>query len=265
MTRKHSTHDQDNPFILDPVARTWANAAVQKHNLIQRDHNSEVFTFKLPRFIEGHDMSDCDAVEVHFINIDAVTRKQSPGVYEVQDLRVNPEDSETITCSWVISRTATKYAGVLHFLLRFACYQEDGTEDYVWHSATDSSVVVAKGMNNGKAVIEAHVDILERWRQDLIESGGVSDQRIKTIVAEYMEEHPVETPGGVSSTEKTLLLSLLKNAVYTADMSATIAQLETLWSETPETPEDGVEQIGKVLSIVSGVTITQNGSVLAIA
>lgn len=74
--------------------------------------------------------------------------------------------------------------------------------------------------------------------------------------------------GGVAldATEKSLLLTLFKNAAYTADMSATIAQLETLWSgtEEPDEPAD-VSQTGSVLSIVSGVTATQNGAVLAIA
>ena len=70
----------------------------------------------------------------------------------------------------------------------------------------------------------------------------------------------------LDATEKSLLLTLFKNAAYTADMSATIAQLETLWSgtEEPDEPAD-VSQTGSVLSIVSGVTATQNGAVLAIA
>lgn len=77
----------------------------------------------------------------------------------------------------------------------------------------------------------------------------------------------------LDATEKSLLLTLFKNAAYTADMSATIAQLETLWSGTeepdepvvPDIPEADVSQTGSVLSIVSGVTATQNGAVLAIA
>lgn len=69
--------------------------------------------------------------------------------------------------------------------------------------------------------------------------------------------------GGIGITEKSLILTLFKNAAYTADMSATIAQLETLWSGTEE-PAD-VSQTGSVLSIVSGVTATKNGAVLAIA
>lgn len=79
----------------------------------------------------------------------------------------------------------------------------------------------------------------------------------------------ITLPGGggvaLDTTEKSLLLTLFKNAAYTADMSATIAQLETLWSEAPDAPETGVEQSGSILSIVSGVTASQSGSVLAIA
>ena len=78
---------------------------------------------------------------------------------------------------------------------------------------------------------------------------------------------------GLTSTEKSMLLSLFKNAAYTADMSATIAQLETLWGGNeepdepvgPELPEADVSQTGSVLSIVSGVTASQRGSVLAIS
>lgn len=43
---------------------------------------------------------------------------------------------------------------------------------------------------------------------------------------------------GLSIAEKALILSLFKNAVYTADMSATITQLEALWSgsDVPDVP-----------------------------
>jgi hypothetical protein len=78
---------------------------------------------------------------------------------------------------------------------------------------------------------------------------------------------------GLTSTEKSLILSLFKNAAYTADMSATITQLETLWSGTeepdepvePDVPDADVSQTGSILTI-SGVpaisTINQSGSVL---
>lgn len=45
---------------------------------------------------------------------------------------------------------------------------------------------------------------------------------------------------GLTSTEKSLILSLFKNAAYTSDMSATIAQLEALWS-AEDAPDEPVE------------------------
>ena len=98
-------------------------------------------------------------------------------------------------------------------------------------------------------------------KKDLENVGKPTDEQVNTAVNSYLTDHPVS---GLSSAEKTRLLLLLKNAVFTADMSGTIAQLETLWSKTPDAPEVGVEQIGSVLSIVSGVTVSQSGSVLDI-
>lgn len=80
---------------------------------------------------------------------------------------------------------------------------------------------------------------------------------------------PMDAPegGGLSYTEKNLILSLFKNAAYTTNMSATIAQLETLWSggDVPDIPDADVSQTGSILSIISGVTVSQSGSILEIA
>lgn len=99
--------------------------------------------------------------------------------------------------------------------------------------------------------------------------GSVDEATVERIVEAYLADNPPEggAPGedGLTRNEKNLILALFKNAVYTADMSATIAQLETLWSETPDTPETGVEQSGSILSIVSGVNISQSGAVLSIS
>lgn len=70
---------------------------------------------------------------------------------------------------------------------------------------------------------------------------------------------------GLSTTEKSLLLTLFKNAAYTADMSAPIAQLETLWSggdvpdvpDVPDTPTGGnISATGDEDVTVTGATAT---------
>lgn len=55
-------------------------------------------------------------------------------------------------------------------------------------------------------------------------TGQASKNVIK--VAEYQATLPGE---GLSAAEKTLLLTLFKNAGYNADMSTTISQLEAIW------------------------------------
>lgn len=82
------------------------------------------------------------------------------------------------------------------------------------------------------------------------------------------------TDGGLSAAAAALLLTILRNGVYTSDQSANIDALEAALAAggdvpdepaVPDLPEANVSQTGSILSIVSGVTATQNGSVLAIA
>lgn len=46
---------------------------------------------------------------------------------------------------------------------------------------------------------------------------------------------------GVTAAEKELILSLFKNTAYTANMSATISRLESLWSGSGDEPDEPVE------------------------
>lgn len=46
---------------------------------------------------------------------------------------------------------------------------------------------------------------------------------------------------GITAAEKELILSLFKNTAYTADMSATISRLESLWSGSGDEPDEPVE------------------------
>lgn len=77
--------------------------------------------------------------------------------------------------------------------------------------------------------------------------------------------------GGISSNAKNLLITILRNAVYSSDQSENITELEIALAsgdssdEETEQPESGIVQTGSVLAITSGVTATQTGTVLAIA
>lgn len=146
---------------------------------MQFDHNSEVFTFELPRYIEGHDMMECNRVEVHYLNIDSMTKQENEGIYLVDDLKVNPDDETKLTCSWLISQNATRLVGSLNFLLRFACVTDDIVE-YAWNTSIFSGIHVSKGIYNSDIVAEQYIDIIKAWENRLevvensIGSSGIS-------------------------------------------------------------------------------------------
>ena len=173
MAHRHSIYDTDNHFKIDGAKRTVKNEADVKNLIVQHDHNSERFTFELPRYIDGHDMSSCNMVQVHYINIGQATGEKTNGVYECDDLQVSPDADDVVICSWLISANATKHVGSLAFVLRFACVT-DGKVDYAWNTTTFSQVSVVTGIYNGEAIAEEYYDILAAWenRIEALEQGG---------------------------------------------------------------------------------------------
>lgn len=166
MAHTHSVYDTDTHFIIDAETRE-ITTETGNALLIQHDHNSERFTFELPRYIDGHDMSLCNLVQVHYLNIDATTSEQYQGIYKVEDLQADTENEEIVTGSWLVSRNATQFVGALHFILRFACVADDGTIDYDWHTAIYRKLTVGLGINNTEVIAEQYADIVAQWESNI--------------------------------------------------------------------------------------------------
>ena len=160
MAHLHSIYDNDAHFCIDPVTRRIKEDTSLKTLLAQGDHNSERFTFELPRIIEGHDMSLCDKVEIHYLN------GTNPGVYEVDDLQISPNSDDVVIFSWLISNNATQLAAALAFAIKLAC-TSDGVVDYAYNTLPYEKVNVGKSINNGEVIIQEYADILAQWKQEL--------------------------------------------------------------------------------------------------
>lgn len=183
MAHLHSIYDSDKHFVIDAISKTIKNVS-SKITLVQYDHNSERFTFELPRYIEGHDMSICNRVEVHYTNIDSVAKMQNDGVYEVDDLQISPDDEDIVICSWLISQEATMLAGSLQFLLRFSCLGDDGVIEYAWNTLPHTGITVAKGIYNSHIVAEQYTDTLKAWENRLeVLENSVGSNGISPIVS----------------------------------------------------------------------------------
>lgn len=172
MAHQHSVYDTDKHFLIDPITREIINQTPDKIQLMQGDHNSERFTFEIAK-VDGHDMSKCDKIEVHFLNVAADKTGQNSDVYPVEDIQISPIDSDVIIFSWLVSNNATQFAGTLNFVIRFICLTGE-TIDYVWNTGIFKGISVGEGMNNSEGVIADYSDVLEAWRQDLFEAGGES-------------------------------------------------------------------------------------------
>ncbi len=167
MPHIHEVLDADKHFIIDPCTGELVNYTPDKNNVRQFAHNSERLTFELPRIIEGHDMSTCNVVEVHFINVsnakatNDVDSRKNPGLYPVKDLTctTNADGEEIVRCSWLISKEATQLAGPLLFRLNFIC-SNDGNIDYLWPTAIYHDFYVADGINNTDYVVDTYADVL---------------------------------------------------------------------------------------------------------
>lgn len=179
MTHKHGVTDSNERFVIDPVTREITNGSAKKIKVMQFDHNSERFTFEIPK-VDGHNMAICDKVEIHYINIDAADKSlKSEGVYEVNDIQNAPDNNGVSVFSWLLSRNCTKYAGTLSFLIHFAC-TTDGVEDYAWNTAIFQSITIGNGMNNGADVVEPFPDILAQWKAQLFSASETAVLNVTT-------------------------------------------------------------------------------------
>lgn len=149
MAHIHRVYDTDTRFVVDPITRQAKNDGMKKVSIVRDDHDSEVFTFELPRFVEGHDMATCNRVEVHYLNTHSTTKETSTGIYVAPDFRVSETSEDLVVFSWTISCNATKFPGSLAFSLHYACV--DDTTDalqYWWSSAINTSITVLDSINN---------------------------------------------------------------------------------------------------------------------
>lgn len=170
MVHPHSIYDTDLHFVIDPITRQISSES-GKVVLMQNDHNSERFTFELPRFIEGHDMSLSNEVQIHYINVDGSNKAtKNTDIYTADDLQISPDGEETVIFSWLLSRNATTFAGSLSFVVRFVCYADTDIE-YQWFTDVFDKIKINKGIYNTDVIADEYdIDIVENWKRDIFAS-----------------------------------------------------------------------------------------------
>lgn len=157
--------DADTHFTIDTITRAISNGSNKKLTLMQYDNKSERYSFDIDRYIDGHDLMDCNKVQVHFFNISS-NREKHPGLYLVDDLQVDPLNNDKVTFSWLISQDATNYSGILSFLITFKCVEGENVL-YRWSSSIYSSIQIIAGLDNNNIIPEFYADELLTWQNSI--------------------------------------------------------------------------------------------------
>lgn len=203
--------DADAAFSIDPITRQIKNHSTQKTKLMQYDHKSERFSFTIPRYVDGHDMSESDRIEIHFINTDLTTKETSKGRYIIEDLVVNPENDEEVIFTWLISNTATQFPGTLAFSIRFLCLEGENVV-YSWNTDKCKSISIGVGCECDEGGTDVdNPDVLEEWKKE-IEDSFISHKNNENKNVNHLtdaEKTNVEKIPGISDDLNSLIMSTI--------------------------------------------------------
>lgn len=182
MAHNCKIQDTETHFIIDPGTRAITNSSSENNIIVQHDHNSERFTFEMKRYVDGHDMSGCTHVRIHYINSDPTNWKKTNGVYVPDDVSISEDDENVLTFSWLLSSATTQYVGYLYFSIQFVCLDGE-TVEYAWNTAICKDITVVESINNIEEIIIDNIDALTAYRNEIISevSAGITNGRISYI------------------------------------------------------------------------------------
>ncbi len=179
MSHNNKIKDTETHFIIDPETRIITNASAGNNTIVQYDHNSERFTFEIPRYVDGHDMYESTEVRIHYRNASSANLAKTNGVYIPDDLSLSGESEDIVTFSWLLSSATTQYIGYLYFSIQFVCLN-GGVVEYAWNTGVYKDIVIIESINNSDEVVVDTVDILTAYKNGIITevSAGITNGRI---------------------------------------------------------------------------------------
>lgn len=184
MIHTHSIIDMGKHFIIDPMTRMITSTS-DENVLIQGDHNSERYTFEIPRIVDGHDMSVTNRIEIHYDNIAKDKSKTNEGLYISNDVVVN---GDNIEFSWLISRNATQLAGKTQFWINFICIDDNDNIIYSWGTRVYKSINILQNNNNTEEVIIKLPDLLSQWKEAILSDLNVIGESQITFIESPTED-----------------------------------------------------------------------------
>lgn len=147
MSHSSKIFDTETHFKIDPATRSITNASNSNNILVQNDHNSERFTFDMPRYVDGHDMLESTVVRIHYRNVSSNGLSRNNDIYSPDDVGLLEDDENTIAFTWLLSSATTQYIGNLHFSIEFLCVDGEKVE-YSWNTGVYKDITVIESIHN---------------------------------------------------------------------------------------------------------------------
>ena len=186
MSHESKIRDTETHFIINPETRTITTASSGNNVLVQNDHNSERFTFEIPRYVDGHDMLESTEVRIHYRNQSTGSLFQQNGVYFPDDMAVMEDDNDTVAFSWLLSYDTTQQVGNLQFSIQFVCY-ENGAVEYAWNTGIYKDINVIESINNVPEVVAENTDELATFKKGIEEYVGAAMGDVSYALDEIIE------------------------------------------------------------------------------
>lgn len=223
MAHTHPVVDGDAHFVISSTTREITTTSTRLE-LMQGDHQSERITFEIPRFIDGHDMSLCDRVKIHYTNTDKKTKATKKDVYIIDDITVV---NDAVTFSWLITRNATKYYGSLAFIVVFECLDKDGNYTYRWSTEICNLLSVGESFNNSKSVANNNSDALEKIKLDILSEASVG--AVKFTIQELTDEQRTQARKNIDAVSSDDVLKIIPS-VTASDNGKFLRVVDGSWA-----------------------------------
>lgn len=105
------------------------------------DKNSEAVSFKMPRFIDSHDISECAQHRILWKNEEAGL----DGYFDSEDIKISESEEDKLILGWLISDEVTAAAGEISFALQISDYDADGQLSYRWQTLYGHGLLILEG------------------------------------------------------------------------------------------------------------------------
>lgn len=178
--------DDNGVCVIDPVSRQIVVPGTLVIGGVESDKNSERIKFSCPKVVgDNLDLSKFQ-IRINYQNIsDKIPIVSVKDQYICEDVKV---DGQNITFSWVLSRNATKYKGILRFIVCAVSVNSDSEILVEWNT-TLAQIEVLEGIEIEQAQpTETQKDVIAQLLKITKDTSAKAVSDVNTAKNEALKE-----------------------------------------------------------------------------